>query len=161
MKTREARKVICMELKNAIAIDGFELHNWYLNLDQFSLYNLVFMYVLHAKRLSRSTKSQHGSKINFTEEQDAKVGAWPAVHHSHDATNSNGDHHPLRILQTPLRRGQAWLHLWHKPLLITFVVIQTVFFCPLPFVNTCYLRRRWLHLFYNFYGEYCMYIYLQ
>jgi len=27
MKTREARKVICMELKNAIAIDGFELHN--------------------------------------------------------------------------------------------------------------------------------------
>ena len=128
MKTREARKVICMELKNAIAIDGFELHNWYLNLDQFSLYNLVFMYVLHAKRLSRSTKSQHGSKINFTEEQDAKVGAWPAVHHSHDATNSNGDHHPLRTLQTPLRRGQAWLHLWHKPLLITFVVIQTVFF---------------------------------
>ena len=115
----------------------FKRHNWYLNLDHFSLYNLVFMYYqLHPKRLS---KSQHGIKINFMEKQP-KMGTWPAVHPSH-TTNSNGDH-LLRTFQTPIRRGH-WLHR-HQPLLITFVVIQTFFF--IWFVNTCYLRR-WFHLF--------------
>lgn len=99
----------------------FKRHNWYLNLDHFSLYNLVFMYYqLHPKRLS---KSQHGIKINFMEKQP-KMGTWPAVHPSH-TTNSNGDH-LLRTFQTPIRRGH-WLHR-HQPLLITFVVIQTVVF---------------------------------
>lgn len=126
----------------------FKRHNWYLNLDHFSLYNLVFMYYqLHPKRLS---KSQHGIKINFMEKQP-KMGTWPAVHPSH-TTNSNGDH-LLRTFQTPIRRGH-WLHR-HQPLLITFVVIQTFFLFDL-WTRATYDAD--FIFFYNLYGEHFFFI---